>query len=204
MARNAAGGLAWSLYSGGKWSAFANLSTTAVSAPNCTSDHASGVICSVISIGGVTLVNRFAGGSWKGFLNIGGIAGGVPSCTFWKPNGESACFVKATENGEIYVSTFSGGTWTASNWTVYGAIGGTVNDNASCTMQAIGELVCGALSPIGNNEFYANVYNGSSWSGWTALGGKGVGSPSCTPLTTGKVLCLLMGINNELTSTIGP
>ncbi len=203
MARNAAGGLAWSLYSGGKWSAFANLSTTAVSAPSCTSDHNSGVICAFFTLNGETLVDRFAGGSWKGFINIGGLGGGVPDCTFWKPNGEVACFAKATNDG-IYVSTFTGGTWTASNWSTYSALGGDENDNASCTSQASDELVCTVVGPAVNNQLFANVYSGTSWSGWTAVSGKGLGSPSCAPLTTGKAVCLMTGTNNEFTGFVGP
>jgi hypothetical protein len=203
MSRSAAGGLAWSLYSGGKWSAFASLSTTTISAPNCTSDHNSGVICSVYTINGETLVNRFAGGSWKGFINIGGLAGGAPDCTFFKPTGEVACFAKATNDG-IYVSTFTGGTWTAGNWSSYGALGGIENDNASCTSQSTGELVCTVVGPDVNNELFSNVYNGSEWSGWNPIGGKYLGSPSCAPLATGKALCLVTGTNNELTSYVGP
>jgi hypothetical protein len=154
-------------------------------------------------LGGETLVNRFAGGAWKGFINIGGLGGGTPDCTFWKANGEVACFAKATNDG-IYVSTFSGGTWTASNWSTYGALDGTENDNASCTSQATNELVCAVIGLPGNNAMYANVYNGSDWSGWLEVSGTGIGSPACTPLTTGKALCLIMGTNNELTSFVGP
>jgi len=203
VGRNAAGGLAWTLYSGGKWSAFANVTTSAVSAPNCTSDHNSGVICAFYTLGGTTVVDRFAGGKWEGLINVGGQGGGVHSCTFWKANGEVACFAKATSDG-IYVTTFSGGTWTLGNWTTYAALGGTANDNASCTTQALGQLVCGAISPIGNNEFYGDWYDGTAWSSWIAAGGSAVGSPSCAPLTTGKAVCLLMGVNNELTSIVGP
>ena len=204
VARNAAGGLAWTLYSGGKWSAFANITTVAVSTPSCTSDHDTGVICSFYTVGGTTVVDRFAGGSWKGLINIGGQGGGTTNCTFWKPNGEVACFAKATNDG-VYVSTFNGGTWTAGNWTAYSGLGGTLNDNASCTTQALDQLVCGAVGLVGNNEFYGNSYDGTTWSGWIAApGAEFLGSPSCTPLTTGKVVCVSTGTNNELKSVVGP
>jgi hypothetical protein len=190
LARNSSGGLAWTLYDEGKWSAFANLTTTATSIPDCTSDHESGVICSVYTIAGETLVNRFSGG-------------GTTNCTYWKPTGQVACFAKATNDG-IYVSTYNGEGWSSSHWSSYSALGGVANDNASCTTQASGELVCGAIGTQGNNALFANVYNGSDWSGWDSVGGKGLNSPSCAPLTTGKVLCLVLGTNNQLTSTVGP
>lgn len=59
------------------------------------------------------------------------------------------------------------------NWTGYGGIGGAVNDNAGCTTQAAGHLVCG-VSAI-DDVFYADVYNGSGWLGFAKIGGTGVG-----------------------------
>ncbi len=203
MARNGAGGLVWTLYSGGKWSAFANITTLAVSVPSCTGDHNNGVICAFYTVGYSTLVDRFAAGAWNGLINIGGVAGGNPDCTFWKPTGEVVCFAKA-DSDAIYASTFTGGTWVAGNWSAYGSLGGVVNDNASCTSQGLNELVCGAISPVGNNEFYGNTYNGTSWSGWVAAAGQALGSPSCAPLTTGKALCLVTDVNNQLSSIVGP
>jgi hypothetical protein len=204
IARNASGGLAWSLYNGTAWSAFANLTTSAVSAPSCANDDNNGVICAVFTTGSTTLVNRFTGGAWEGFLNIGGTAGGEPDCSFWKATGEVACFAKGYNSG-IYVNIFNGGSWLALNWSAYTGIGGTVNDNASCTTQAAGQLVCGAIA-IGNygNVFYADVYNGSGWSGWTEVGGLGVGSPACAALGTGQVVCMVMGVDNKLSSVVGP
>ena len=67
-----------------------------------------------------------------------------------------------------------------------------------------GELVCGAIGPDGTNALFANFYDGSSWAGWGSVGGKGFGSPSCATLTTGKAICLVLGTNNQLTSTVGP
>jgi hypothetical protein len=203
-ARNGAGGLVWSLYNGTAWSAFANLTASTVSAPSCTSDDVGGVICAVFTTGFTTLVNRFTGGAWEAFLNIGGIAGGEPDCSFWKATGEVVCFAKSYTSG-IYVSIFNGGSWVTGNWSSYSYLGGDVNDNAGCTTQAAGQLVCGAIG-IGTfgNALYANVYNGSNWSGWTKIGGVGVGSPACTALDTGQAVCLLMGINNKLTSVVGP
>jgi len=85
----------------------------------------------------------------------------------------------------------------------YEDLSGTPNDNAGCTNQATGELVCGGIS-VTDAAFYANVFNGSSWTGWTKVGGSGVGSPSCAPLGSGKVVCLIMGPTNKLTSVVGP
>ncbi len=69
------------MYNGTTWTAFANLVTTAVTpAPSCTTDNNGGVVCSIFTIKGATLVDRFvaATSKWEGFLNIGGIAGGEP------------------------------------------------------------------------------------------------------------------------------
>ena len=80
--------------------------------------------------------------------------------------------------------------------------GGGVNDNAGCTTQAAGQLVCGAI--VIDNAFYADVYNGAGWLGFAKIGGTGVGSPSCAPLGTGQVVCVVLGIDNKLTSVVGP
>jgi hypothetical protein len=202
-ARNASGGLAWSLYNGTSWSAFANLTTSAASAPSCTSDDSSGVICAVFTTGYSTLVNRYAAGAWAGFLNIGGNAGGEPYCTSMNSGGNVVCFAEGYDS-EIYGDRFVGGGWTVVDWNGYFSIGGEVNTNAGCTSQAAGELVCGAYG-VGpdNSEFYANVYSGSGWSGWSQIGGTGIGTP-CAALDTGQVVCVVMGINNKLTSVVGP
>src|SRR5271165_4017915 len=187
IARNAAGGLAWSLYNGTAWSAFANLTTSAVSAPSCTTDNNSAVICAVFTIGGATLVNRFAAGAWEGFLNIGGIAGGEPDCVSLNSGGKVACFARGYASG-IYGSLFNGGSWVADDWSSYGGLSGTVNDNAGCTSQAAGLLLCGVIG-VTDAAFYADVYTGSSWAGWAKIGGSGVGTPACAALGTGQVVC---------------
>jgi hypothetical protein len=194
--------LAWSHYSGTTWSAFANVITTAVSAPSCTTDNNSGVVCSIYTTGGATLVNRFAAGKWEGFLNVGGIAGGEPDCTSLNSAGKVTCFAKAYSSG-IFVNLFKGGSWIVGDWSGYGGLGGAVNDNASCTSQAPGELVCGVIA-VTDAALYANIFNGAAWSGYTKIGGVGVGSPSCAPLGTGQVVCVVLGPNNKLTSTVGP
>jgi hypothetical protein len=205
-ARSATGGLSWSLYNGTAWSKFANLSTSTVSAPSCTSDHRGGVICAVFTSAEATLVNRFNGTSWEGFLNLGGIAGGNPDCTFFSTVDPVVCFAKAIGDS-IFVTVFDGGNWVMGSWSTYFDLQGVANDNASCTSQATGELVCGAIGqPTPGNAFYADVFNGSSWSGWTLIGGGGTGfgSPSCAALGSGKVVCVIMGLNNKLTSIVGP
>jgi hypothetical protein len=203
VARNSAGGLAWSLFNGTSWSAFANLTTVTVSPPSCTTDNNNGVICAVYSSGYATKVNRFAAGHWQGFLTIGGIAGGVPDCVSMNSGGQVVCFAKAWSSG-VYVNRFKGGSWAAGNWTGYGGLGGEVDDNAGCTSQAPGQLLCGAIG-VTDNAMYADLYNGTTWSGWVVkVGGSGFGSPSCTALGTGQVVCVIMGPNNRLTSSVGP
>ncbi len=204
MARSANGQLSWSLYSDGKWKIFSTLSYTSLYAPSCTSDGDNGVICSFVTNGGATAVDRYVAGSWKGAINIGGLTGRPTSCNYWKTTGEVACFLIGTDS-QPYVSTFNGGTWSATNWTGYGGLGGQSNDVPSCTTQATGDMVCGLMG-IQDNEFFSNVYtaSSSSWSGWNLVGGKGIGSPSCVPFETGKAMCVVKGLNNAFTSTVGP
>jgi len=82
--------------------------------------------------------------------------------------------------GEVHFRFF-GGAWAATRWGGYGAMSGTVNDNAGCTSHTAGLLVCGATA-VTDNAFYANVWGGSSWSGWSKIGGSATGSPACAPL----------------------
>jgi hypothetical protein len=77
-----------------------------------------------------------------------------------------------------------------------------VNENAGCANQAAGHLVCGVIAI--DNALYGNVYTGS-WTGWTKIGGSEVGTaPACAPLGTGQAVCIVLGINNKLTSVVGP
>jgi hypothetical protein len=201
-ARNVSGKLSFTVYNGSTWKAFANLTMSAVSAPYCTSDNNNAVICATFTAGGSTRVNRYAAGVWAGFLNIGGIAGGEPDCASLNSFGKVVCFAKAYNSG-IFGNLFNGVGWGVTNWSGYGSLGGTVNDNASCVSHSAGLLVCGAIA-VTDTAFYANIYNGSIWSGWSKIGGIGMGSPSCAPLGASKVVCAVMGINNKLTSAVGP
>lgn len=159
------------------------------------------MICAVFSTGSATLVNRFSGGAWAGFLSVGGVAGGGPDCTSMNSGGKVVCFAKGFASG-IYGALFNGGAWVIGGWNAYAGLGGNVNDNAGCTSQAAGQLVCGVIAV--DNAFYADVYNGSTWTGWAKIGGTGVRSPSCAPLGTGQVVCTVRGVDNKLTSVVGP
>ena len=201
-ARSSSGGLAYSIYNGTTWSAFKTILTSAVSAPGCATDHAGGVVCALVTVGGATLANRYTAGGWEGFLNLGGTAAGDPNCSSVNSGGKVACFVEAYTSG-IYGAEFLGGSWTPSNWTTYFPEGGTVSNNANCTTQAAGQLICGAISEL-DGAFYADLYNGTGWEGWIKIGGTGIGIPACGALGTGKVVCIVMGANNKVTSVVGP
>ncbi len=203
VARSSTGGLAYSIYNGTSWSTFKTVATSAVSAPGCATDNAGGVVCAVVTIDGITLANRYTAGAWEGFLNLGGSAAGDPNCSSVNSGGKVACFGEAYNSGMIYGAEFLGGSWTANNWTTYGALGGTVSNNANCTTQGAGLVVCGAIGEL-DNAFYADVYNGASWGGWIKIGGTGIGIPACGALGTGQVVCIVMGVNNKLTSVVGP
>lgn len=202
-ARSSNGSLAYSVYNGTSWSAFATVSTSAISAPGCTTDNAGSVFCAIFTIGGTTLVNRYTAGSgWDTFLNLGGLAAGDPNCSSLNSSGNVACFAEAYNSG-IYGTRFKGGAWLVSNWTTYAGLGGAVSNNANCTTQAPGMLVCGVIGET-DNAFYADVYNGSGWTGWSKVGGTGIGIPACAALGTGQVVCIMQGVNNKLTSVVGP
>jgi len=180
----------------------ANLVTTAISQPGCTTDNNSGVVCAVYTKAGNTEVNRYVNGAWEGFLNVGGIAGGAPDCTSMNQNGNVFCFAEGYVSS-IYGTRFNGKAWTVTDWSIYGGLGGSVTENASCTTQSAGLLVCGVLS-VTDNAFYTDVWNGVSWSGWAKIGSSGMGSPACAPLGTGQVVCVIVGLKNQVTSAVGP
>ena len=115
--------------------------------------------------------------------------------------GQVACFAEAY-NSAVSANRFIGHAWAAGDWSGYGNLGGETVNNASCTSQSTGELVCGVIGAA-DSVFYANIYNGS-WSGWTKIGGTSVGTPSCAPLASGQAVCVVMGINDKLTSVVGP
>jgi len=202
-ARSSSGGLTYSIYNGTSWSAFKKITTVAVSAPGCATDNAGGVICAVVTTDGANIVNRYSAGAWEGFLNLGGTAAGDPNCSSLNSGGKVACFGEAYNTGSIYGAEFLGGSWTPNNWTAYSPLGGEVSNNANCTTQAAGLLVCGVIGEL-DNAFYADVYNGSNWGGWVKIGGTGIGIPACGALGTGQVVCVAMGANNKLTSVVGP
>jgi hypothetical protein len=108
----------------------------------------------------------------------------------------------------IFVTRYDGLGWAPTDWSSYaaGGLGGQVNENASCASQAPGELVCGvyAVGVPNDSALFSAVYNGTSWVGWNEVGGTGIGIPACSPLGTGQVVCVVMGVNNRLTSVVGP
>jgi hypothetical protein len=201
-ARSVSGGLVYSVYNGVSWSVFVNLATSAVSQPSCTTDNSNRVVCGVFTTTGATLVNRYASGVWSGFINIGGTAGSEPNCVSLNSLGKVVCIAEAYNSG-IYGSLFNGMAWAAGNWSVYGAITGTVDENANCTSQASGQLICGVVA-VTDSAFWVNSYNGVIWAGWVKIGGVVTGIPSCTPLGAGKVACAVTTLTNKITGFVGP
>jgi hypothetical protein len=49
----------------------------------------------MVTVGGVTLANRYITGAWEGFLNLGGSAAGNPNCSSVNSTGKVACFAEA-------------------------------------------------------------------------------------------------------------
>ena len=131
--------------------------------------------------------------------------GGTPFAfgTLSKSNAFLGFSGNSTMTGGDNTASFVGGLWTPSNWTTYFPEGGVVSTNANCTTQAAGQLICGVIGAV-DNAFYADLYNGAGWEGWIKIGSAGIGIPACGALGAGKVVCVVMGINNKLTSVVGP
>jgi hypothetical protein len=64
------------------------------------------------------------------------------------------------------------------------------------------ELVCGVFG-VTDSALWVDEYN-RGWGGFTRLGQTTVGNPSCTALGGGKVLCAVVGVNNKVSSIVGP
>ena len=62
---------------------------------------------------------------------------------------------------------------------------------------------CGVFG-LTDSALWVNEYNGSAWLSFVRVGQTTVGNPSCTTLGGGKVLCAVVGVNNKVTSTVGP
>ena len=55
-----------------------------------------------------------------------------------------------------------------------------------------------------DGQLYVDEYNGSAWLGFAKLGQTVIGTPNCANLTTGVVLCTVVGVNNKVSSIVGP
>ena len=148
------------------------------------------------------IANRYNGTSWDGFINTGGQGTGEPSCSNFNAAGQVVCFARGT-NTALYGNRFPGTTWAAASWTGWGSMSGLAGTRAGCASQAASHLVCGVFGII-DSALWVDQYNGSAWSGFARLGQTTVGNPSCVALGSGKVLCAVVGVNNKVTSTVGP
>jgi hypothetical protein len=67
---------------------------------------------------------------------------------------------------------------------------------------AASQLVCGVFA-VTDSALWVDQFN-AGWGGFTRLGRTTVGNPSCTTLGVGKVLCAVVGVNNKVSSIVGP
>jgi len=203
-ARSATGGLTSSVFSGTAWSAFDNQAAHATSAPGCASDDAGRVVCIMQDTSSSEIANRYNGTSWDGFINTGGEGTGEPTCSNFGVPGEVVCFARSTFSA-FFGNRFTGGTWATANWTGWtnGNLGGVVGPKGACVSNAASQLVCGVFG-VADSALWVDVFNGTSWSGLTRLGQTTVGNPSCTTLGSGRVLCAVVGVNNKVSSIVGP
>ena len=151
---------------------------------------------------GNIVVNRYNGTSWDGFINITGTASGDPTCGNFGISGEAVCFARGTDVA-LWGTRFTGGSWSPTQWTVWGSLGGVVASKGGCSVLTSGQLICGAIS-ITDSALYVNDYNGATWGGFVKLGQTVVGDPNCINLSSGRVLCTVVNVNNKVFSTVGP
>ncbi len=148
------------------------------------------------------IVNRYNGTGWDGFLNTGGRGAGELTCTNLEVSGQLACFTRGTDSS-LYGNRFNGQAWLAGNWLGWGFLGGLIGTRGSCAVVTTNQIVCGGFG-VTDSALWVNEFNGTAWSGFTRLGQTTVGNPSCTTLGGGKVLCAVVGVNNKVSSIVGP
>ncbi len=200
------------MFNGTAWSSFvvgggASLTT----APSCASDSDGRVICiaqSIFSSGNNSFLNRFDGTKWEGVIPFGTafITPITPNCV-GLGGGSFVAHAMCTLHGLdslVYSLEFNGGPWLSTNFTGFQQISGSVMSRTSCAITTAGTLVCGWINAA-DSLLYESTFNGSSWSGYVKVGGPPIVSgPACAPLRSGKVLCLVVGLNNQALSTVGP
>ena len=154
------GGLAWSLLSAGKWSAFANLGTVAFSAPNCTTDHDSGVICAFYTVGGQTMVKSIRRGKpGRDFLNLGGPGRRNPKLHLLEAQRTGSLLCQSHRPVQTSnVTTFSGAAWSKADWTSYSNLEGLLQLKTPVAPPRPPENWSAPFSvPDTNNALFSNV-----------------------------------------------
>jgi hypothetical protein len=201
VARSAAGGITSSVWNGTAWSTFTNIAGAVTAGPSCATDQGGKVICAVVTSNGHVLVNRNGGtSSWEGFLDIGGSANTDPTCVKLGLPGQVLCLVRNA--GYLYSSRFIGGAWVPAGWGSWTYAGAYNFSKASCGLQTVGVVVCAVVDQY-NGTLWYGLFNGT-WSTWTNLLATVFGPPACASAGSSRVLCAIVGLNNHLTSAVGP
>lgn len=210
VAKNAAGGLRWVATDGKEFSEFTDLAGTVTNPPNCTSDTQAysprNVICAYGNQNGRVFVRRFDGTAVTAALDLGGQTGREVLCTHLGPGaavaGKATCAGVGT-NSSTFPNVFSGGAFTAANWSGFFQISGTSSSLVSCAPRSANNLTCGTLA-VDNAGFYVLTTTNGTFSAYSFIGGTFTGDPSCFPLVAGKVMCVMVGIDGEAKSWINP
>ena len=209
--RSQTGTLLAATFSGTVWKILASGGNNLTTAPSCAGDSMNHVICSsqaIFSGANNAFMNRFDGTKWDGILtfNPAFITPIAPYCAGMGAGnfeGHVVCTVHGLDS-LIYALEFDGGAWPSSNFTAFGQITGFVMSRTSCAITTPGSVTCGWIDASGS-LLYANSLVAGSWVGYAAAGGPTlIAGPACAPLTEGKVLCLVVGLNNQALSIVGP
>jgi hypothetical protein len=73
----------------------------------------------------------------------------------------------------------------------------------SCAVITTNQIACGVFG-VTDSGLWLDVFNGTAWCGFTPLGQTTVRNPNCATLGGGQVLCAVVGVNNKVSSIVGP
>ena len=197
----------------GSWGKFSTEKAQLVSAPSCTSDDDGNVICAALAMvngNNSYVANLFDGSRWQGFLTLNGWFLGNPVCLPFNQKGSVEGVVGCLSYGFNTVawgSSFNGNGWNLGDWNCNACIQltGNILPTFSCALLTPGSVTCAFINGNRDHLMYENTYNGTQWTGYIKVGGPPItAGPSCSAYASGKAMCVVVGLNNQALSTIGP
>ena len=197
----------------GSWGKFSTQTAQLVSAPSCTSDDDGNVICAALAMvsgNNSYIANLFDGSKWQGFLTLNGWFLGNPFCLPFNQKGSVEGVVGCLSYGFNTVawgSSFNGNGWNIGDWNCNSCIQltGNILPTFSCALLSPGSVTCAFINGNRDHLMYENTFNGSQWTGYVKVGGPPItAGPSCASYSSGKAMCVVVGLNNQASSVIGP